>query len=58
MSTENTDTMNDAVSDDWAQALEEQASATDSATDSAPAFETISPAPAAGGNKNPMQRCV
>lgn len=38
MATDSTDTMNqDALADDWAQALEEQASAT--TTDSAPAFD-------------------
>lgn len=38
MSTESTDTMNDTVSDDWAQALEEQASSAEQA-DGAPAFD-------------------
>jgi flagellar motor switch protein FliN/FliY len=38
MSTESTDNMNDSVSDDWAQALEEQAS-TEQA-DNAPAFDS------------------
>jgi flagellar motor switch protein FliN/FliY len=37
MSTESPDTMNDTVSDDWAQALEEQASTAQA--DSAPAFD-------------------
>lgn len=37
MSTESTDTMNDSVTDDWAQALEEQAGA--SQADGAPAFD-------------------
>ena len=39
MSTDNTDTMNDSATDDWAQALEEQASASAQDNDSAPAFE-------------------
>ncbi|UJW81309.1 flagellar motor switch protein FliN [Hydrogenophaga sp. SL48] len=58
MSTESPDTMNDSVTDDWAQALEEQAVASSgsSAHDSAPAFDdsraTPAPAPASG---NPMQ---
>ena len=48
MSTETTDTMNqDSIADDWAQALEEQASS--AAPDSAPAFDTVN-APAAPGN--------
>jgi flagellar motor switch protein FliN/FliY len=38
MSTENTDTMNDSVTDDWAQALEEQAGT--SQADGAPAFDS------------------
>jgi flagellar motor switch protein FliN/FliY len=43
--TETTDTMNqDSIADDWAQALEEQASS--AASDSAPAFDTVN-APAA-----------
>ena len=56
MSTESPDTMNDSVTDDWAQALEEQAVASSgsSAHDSAPAFDDsrATPAPASG---NPMQ---
>ncbi|MDR7094318.1 flagellar motor switch protein FliN [Hydrogenophaga laconesensis] len=53
MSTETTNTMNDAaVADEWAQALEEQAS-TETVADSAPEFEA-STAPAASG-ANPMQ---
>ncbi len=48
MSTETTDTINqDSVADDWAQALEEQSTA--SAADSAPAFDAPhAPAPVAG----------
>ena len=50
MSTDTTDTMNqDSIADDWAQALEEQASA--SAADSAPAFDADTvhaPTPTAG----------
>ena len=38
MSTESTDTMNDSVTDDWAQALEEQAGATQD--NGAPAFDS------------------
>jgi flagellar motor switch protein FliN/FliY len=42
-------TDNDAIADDWAQALEEQASA--HPTDGAPAFDTVSaPATPAGGH--------
>jgi flagellar motor switch protein FliN/FliY len=54
MSTESTDTMNDSVSDDWAQALEEQASSEHA--DGAPAFDTnatpvtANGAPGAGGS--------
>lgn len=53
MSTDTTDTMNqDSIADDWAQALEEQASA--STADSAPAFDadtvhTPTPTAGAGG---------
>lgn len=40
MSTDSTDNMNDSVTDDWAQALEEQAASTGTqAQDSAPAFD-------------------
>jgi flagellar motor switch protein FliN/FliY len=40
MSTESTNTMNDSVTDDWAQALEEQAASTGGqAQDNAPAFD-------------------
>lgn len=51
MSTETPETMNDSVSDDWAQALEEQAvaSSTSSVHDSAPVFDDNRPAPAASG---------
>ena len=53
MSTETTNTMNDAaVADEWAQALEEQSS-TETVADSAPEFEANT-APAASG-ANPMQ---
>jgi flagellar motor switch protein FliN/FliY len=53
MSTETTNTMNDAaVADEWAQALEEQAT-TETVADSAPEFEANT-APAASG-ANPMQ---
>ena len=53
MSTETTNTMNDAaVADEWAQALEEQAGTTETVADSAPEFEANT-APAAGAG--PMQ---
>ena len=43
--TETADTMNqDSIADDWAQALEEQASS--AAPDSAPAFDSVNNAPA------------
>ena len=51
MSTDNTDTMNDSVTDDWAQALEEQAaSASSQAQDSAPAFDAEATPVKTGGN--------
>jgi flagellar motor switch protein FliN/FliY len=51
MSTETTDTMNDSVTDDWAQALEEQAaSASSQAQDSAPAFDAEATPVKTGGN--------
>ncbi len=52
MSTETPETMNDSVSDDWAQALEEQAVASSgsSVPDGAPAFDNDRPAPAASGS--------
>jgi flagellar motor switch protein FliN/FliY len=53
MSTDNTDTTNDSVTDDWAQALEEQASASTSTSesDSAQAFEAeATPVKTGGGN--------
>ncbi|MCW5671421.1 MAG: flagellar motor switch protein FliN [Hydrogenophaga sp.] len=53
MSTESTNTMNDAVADEWAQALEEQAATTDPVADGAPEFEA-STAPVTSG-ANPMQ---
>ena len=47
MSTDTTDTMNqDSVADDWAQALEEQASSSASSAESAPAFDGVNNAPA------------
>ncbi len=53
MSTDNTDTMNDSVTDDWAQALEEQASAGNGESDSAPAFEAdATPVKTGGGNSS------
>lgn len=54
MSTESTDTMNDSVADDWAQALEEQAVASASAHDSAPAFDDHPSTPATNAG-NVMQ---
>lgn len=40
MSTESTNTMNDSVTDEWAQALDEQAASTgDQSQDNAPAFD-------------------
>ncbi len=57
MSTESNETMNDSVSDDWAQALEEQAG-TEQA-DSAPAFDSnaspLTTPPAGGGSGAPVQ---
>lgn len=53
MSTESTNTMNDPVADEWAQALEEQAATTDKIADGAPEFEA-STAPVASG-ASPMQ---
>jgi flagellar motor switch protein FliN/FliY len=55
MSTDTTDTMNqDSIADDWAQALEEQATA--APADSAPAFDAphapATPGPAAGANQD------
>ena len=51
MSTESPDTMNDSVTDDWAQALEEQAaSASSQAQDSAPAFDAEATPVKTGGN--------
>ena len=49
MSTDNTDTMNDSVTDDWAQALEEQASASAPNEDSAPAFDADATPVKSGG---------
>jgi flagellar motor switch protein FliN/FliY len=53
MSTESTNTMNDAVADEWAQALEEQAATTETVADGAPEFEAVN-APVASGT-SPMQ---
>ncbi|WP_137919916.1 flagellar motor switch protein FliN [Hydrogenophaga sp. 2FB] len=54
MSTETTNNMNDAaVADEWAQALEEQASTTETVANSAPEFEDNT-APATPG-AGPMQ---
>ncbi len=53
MSTESTNTMNDPVADEWAQALEEQAATSDPVADGAPEFEA-SNAPVAAG-AGPMQ---
>lgn len=57
MSTESTDTMNDSVSDDWAQALEEQAGAEQA--DSAPAFDSnatpLTTPPGGGASGAPVQ---
>lgn len=56
MSTETPNTMNDAVADDWAQALEEQASTVTANEDGAPVFESATaPVSAAGATGNPMQ---
>jgi len=50
MSTDSTETMNDSVTDDWAQALEEQAaSAGTTEHDSAPAFDADATPVKAGG---------
>jgi flagellar motor switch protein FliN/FliY len=56
MSTESTDTMNDSVTDDWAQALEEQASASGPGSDSAPAFDAeATPVKSGGSGTNDIQ---
>jgi flagellar motor switch protein FliN/FliY len=56
MSTETPNNMNDAVTDDWAQALEEQAATVSVNEDGAPVFEAASaPVSASGANGNPMQ---
>ncbi|MGV3725174.1 flagellar motor switch protein FliN [Hydrogenophaga sp.] len=56
MSTETPNTMNDAVADDWAQALEEQATKVNVNEDGAPVFESATaPVSAASGAGNPMQ---
>jgi flagellar motor switch protein FliN/FliY len=50
MSTDRTDTMNDSVKEDWAQALEEQGTSADGqAHDSAPAFDATAIPMKAGG---------
>ena len=55
MSTETTNTMNDAVTDDWAQALEEQAGSAAAQADGAPEFEANAVPVAPAGSSNPMQ---
>jgi len=55
MANESNDTMNDAISDDWAQALEEQATASASAEETAPEFETINAPASPGPTGNAMQ---
>lgn len=56
MSTETPNNMNDAVTDDWAQALEEQAATVSVNDDGAPVFESATATVAAsGGGNNPMQ---
>jgi flagellar motor switch protein FliN/FliY len=55
MSTETTNTMNDAVTDDWAQALEEQAGSAAAQPDGAPEFEANAVPVTPAGASNPMQ---
>ena len=56
MSTETPNNMNDAVTDDWAQALEEQAATVSVNEDGAPVFESASATvTSSGGANNPMQ---
>jgi flagellar motor switch protein FliN len=55
MSTETTNTMNDAVTDDWAQALEEQAGSATEHADGAPEFEANAVPATPAGAGNPMQ---
>jgi len=55
MSTETTNTMNDAVTDDWAQALEEQAGSATAQADGAPVFEANAVPVTPAGASNPMQ---
>jgi flagellar motor switch protein FliN/FliY len=55
MSTETPNNMNDAVTDDWAQALEEQAATVSVNDDGAPVFESASAPVSTGGSNNPMQ---
>jgi flagellar motor switch protein FliN/FliY len=56
MSTETPNNMNDAVTDDWAQALEEQAATVSVNDDGAPVFESASATvTSSSGVNNPMQ---
>jgi flagellar motor switch protein FliN len=55
MSTESTNTMNDAVADEWAQALEEQAGSATAHADGAPEFEANAVPATPAGAGNPMQ---
>jgi flagellar motor switch protein FliN len=56
MSTETPNNMNDAVTDDWAQALEEQAATVSVNEDGAPVFESASATvTSSSGGNNPMQ---
>jgi len=56
MSTETPNNMNDAVTDDWAQALEEQAATVSVNEDGAPAFESATATvTASSAGNNPMQ---
>jgi flagellar motor switch protein FliN/FliY len=56
MSTETPNNMNDAVTDDWAQALEEQAATVSVNEDGAPVFESASATvTSSSGANNPMQ---
>ena len=56
MSTETPNNMNDAVTDDWAQALEEQAATVSVNDDGAPVFESASATvTSSSGGNNPMQ---
>jgi flagellar motor switch protein FliN/FliY len=55
--TTDTNTMNDAVTDDWAQALEEQAATVNVDEDGAPVFESAASPVTTGGaaSSGPMQ---